>query len=93
MNVLLKRISVDPNICFGKPCIRGTRIWVSLVFGNAEIRAFQLGEDLEEDIGAKRTYPAQERIMEANRAYFRDLVTMYKDDWVHEYQYWQRMGR
>ena len=31
MNALLKRISVDPNICFGKPCIRGTRIWVSLV--------------------------------------------------------------
>jgi uncharacterized protein (DUF433 family) len=31
MNKLLKRISVDPNICFGKPCIRGTRIWVSLV--------------------------------------------------------------
>ena len=31
MNTLLKRISVDPNICFGKPCIRGTRIWVSLV--------------------------------------------------------------
>ena len=31
MNSLLKRISVDPNICFGKPCIRGTRIWVSLI--------------------------------------------------------------
>jgi uncharacterized protein (DUF433 family) len=31
MNALLQRISVDPNICFGKPCIRGTRIWVSLV--------------------------------------------------------------
>lgn len=30
MNPLLKRITVDPNICFGKPCIRGTRIWVSL---------------------------------------------------------------
>jgi uncharacterized protein (DUF433 family) len=28
---LLHRISIDPNICFGKPCIRGTRIWVSLV--------------------------------------------------------------
>jgi uncharacterized protein (DUF433 family) len=28
---LLKRISVDPNICFGKPCIRGHRIWVSLI--------------------------------------------------------------
>ena len=28
---LLSRISIDPNICFGKPCIRGHRIWVSLV--------------------------------------------------------------
>ncbi len=28
---LLNRISVDPNVCFGKPCIRGTRIWVSLI--------------------------------------------------------------
>jgi uncharacterized protein (DUF433 family) len=28
---LLQRISIDPNVCFGKPCIRGTRIWVSLV--------------------------------------------------------------
>ena len=28
---LLTNISVDPNVCFGKPCIRGTRIWVSLV--------------------------------------------------------------
>ena len=28
---LLARISVDPNVCFGKPCIRGHRIWVSLV--------------------------------------------------------------
>ncbi len=31
MNQLFKRISVDPNVCFGKPCIRGTRIWVSLI--------------------------------------------------------------
>jgi uncharacterized protein (DUF433 family) len=31
MNPLLDRIAVDPNICFGKPCIRGTRIWVSLI--------------------------------------------------------------
>ena len=28
---LLARISVNPNICFGKPCIRGHRIWVSLI--------------------------------------------------------------
>lgn len=31
MNPLLQRISINPNICFGKPCIRGTRIWVSLI--------------------------------------------------------------
>jgi uncharacterized protein (DUF433 family) len=31
MNPLLERISVDQNVCFGKPCIRGTRLWVSLL--------------------------------------------------------------
>ena len=30
MNPLLERISIDPRICGGKPCIRGTCIWVSL---------------------------------------------------------------
>lgn len=28
---LLSRISIDPNICFGKPCIKGHQIWVSLI--------------------------------------------------------------
>ena len=28
---LLARISIDPKICFGKPCIKGHRIWVSLI--------------------------------------------------------------
>lgn len=27
----LDRISIDPHVCFGKPCIKGTRIWVSLI--------------------------------------------------------------
>jgi uncharacterized protein (DUF433 family) len=31
MNPLLERISINPQVCFGKPCIRGTRIWVSLI--------------------------------------------------------------
>ncbi len=31
---LFARISVDPNVCFGRPCIRGTRIWVSLILEN-----------------------------------------------------------
>ncbi len=28
---VLERISVNPRICFGKPCIKGHRIWVSLI--------------------------------------------------------------
>ncbi len=28
---LLHRIVIDPEICFGKPCIRGHRIWVSMI--------------------------------------------------------------
>ena len=28
---LLARISIDPRVCFGKPCIREHRIWVSLI--------------------------------------------------------------
>lgn len=28
---LLERIWIDPNRCGGKPCIRGHRIWVSLI--------------------------------------------------------------
>lgn len=31
MNELLGRISVAPAACHGKPCIRGTWIWVSLL--------------------------------------------------------------
>ena len=31
---LLARIVVDPRICFGKPTIRGHRIWVSLILGH-----------------------------------------------------------
>lgn len=28
---LLSRISINPHVCFGKPCIKGHRIWVSLI--------------------------------------------------------------
>jgi uncharacterized protein (DUF433 family) len=31
MNEILSRIAVDPQVCFGKPCIRGTRIRFSLL--------------------------------------------------------------
>ena len=28
---LLQRISVDPDVCGGKPCVRGTRIYVATI--------------------------------------------------------------
>ncbi|MDE2993361.1 MAG: DUF433 domain-containing protein [Chloroflexota bacterium] len=31
---LLDRISIDPRICHGEPCIRGTCIFVSIILDN-----------------------------------------------------------
>ena len=31
--MLLKRITIDPNVCTGKPCIRGLRFPVSRLLG------------------------------------------------------------
>jgi uncharacterized protein (DUF433 family) len=28
---LLQRVSVDPAVCAGKPCIRGTRIYIAII--------------------------------------------------------------
>jgi uncharacterized protein (DUF433 family) len=30
---LLGRVVTDPGVCFGKPTVLGTRIWVGLVLG------------------------------------------------------------
>lgn len=50
---LLSRISIDPNICFGKPCIKGHRISVALILdllaGGETIEAI-----LEEYTGIER---------------------------------------
>lgn len=62
---LLARISIDPNVCFGKPCIRGHRIWVSLILdllaGGADIQ--EILDDypglVEEDIRACIAYGAE----------------------------------
>ena len=62
---LLKRISVDPNVCFGKACIRGTRIWVSLVVDNlaegiSEAELLQAYPQLQpEDIRAALAFAAE----------------------------------
>jgi len=64
-NPLLQRISIDPNICFGKPRIRGTRIWVSLIldFLANGMTVKELLEEYpqltEEDIRAAIAYGAE----------------------------------
>ncbi len=62
---LLSRITIDPNMCFGKPCIRGHRIWVSLILdlladgmGTEEILREYPGLD-ETDIRACIAYGAE----------------------------------
>lgn len=34
MDMPLERITVNPNVCHGKACIRGTRIMVSVILDN-----------------------------------------------------------
>lgn len=34
MNQLLERISINPHVCHGKACIKGTRIMVSVLLDN-----------------------------------------------------------
>ena len=65
MSPLLDRISIDPAVCGGKPCIRGTRIWVSLILDlladgtpEAELRA-EYPQLAREDILAAIAYGAE----------------------------------
>ena len=34
MNEWVDRIATDPNVCHGKPCVRGTRIMVAVILDN-----------------------------------------------------------
>jgi len=76
MNPLLERISIDPNVCFGKPCIRGTRIWVSLIldFLASGMSVQEVLDEYphlkEEDIRACIAYGA-----EMSRERYVDIVT------------------
>ena len=49
MKELIKRIICDPNICNGKPCIKGTRIPVHII-----LDLLSAGENFE---GIKKAYP------------------------------------
>lgn len=69
---LLERISINPAVCFGKPCIKGTRIWVSLLLDllaggmSAEAILKEYPHLTQDDIRAAITYgseAARERII------------------------------
>jgi uncharacterized protein (DUF433 family) len=65
MTTPLDRISIDPQVCFGKPCIKGTRIWVSLILdflanGESEAQILAVYPQLEpDDIRAALAYAAE----------------------------------
>jgi uncharacterized protein (DUF433 family) len=48
-----KRISIDPRVCHGKPCIKGTRIMVSII-----LDYLRAGESREEILRQYRTLKA-----------------------------------
>jgi uncharacterized protein (DUF433 family) len=61
----LDRITIDPQVCGGKPCIKGTRIWVSLILDllaggrtEAEVRA-EYPQLTHDDILAAIAYGAE----------------------------------
>ena len=61
----LDRVSIDPEVCGGKPCIKGTRIWVSLILDllagglpEVELRA-QYPQLTHEDVLAAIAYGAE----------------------------------
>jgi hypothetical protein len=56
-------------------------------------KSVRLGEKLAEDIRTKRVYIKQSRIHEQNGKYFRQLVNMNKDEWIHEYKFWSRASK
>jgi uncharacterized protein (DUF433 family) len=59
-----ERISVDPNICHGRVCIKGTRVMVSVVLDNLaageSIEDIMRGYHLDrEDVQAAMRYAAE----------------------------------
>ncbi len=62
---LLDRISIDPAVCGGKPCIRGHRIWVSLILDflasgmSAEEILREYPQLIQEDIRACVAYGSE----------------------------------
>ena len=67
MNHWRDRISVDPDVCHGKVCIKGTRIMVSIILDNLAV-----GEEVSTIL---RSYPTlQAEDIQAALQYASELV-------------------
>jgi multimeric flavodoxin WrbA len=58
----------------------------------AEKEAKALGKKLAEAIRTKWSDPAQEKILNERKEYFKRMVMFNKDLWKHEYDYWKGLG-
>lgn len=54
--------------------------------------ASALGQALVTAIREKQQYPDQIKSMESQKQYFRKLITLHKDDWPYEHQFWSNQS-
>jgi uncharacterized protein (DUF433 family) len=60
-------VTVDPEVCHGKPCVKGTRVMVSVILANLAV-----GQTPEEIV---ESYPSVTReAIQASLAYAADLA-------------------
>jgi uncharacterized protein (DUF433 family) len=60
-------VTVDPEVCHGKPCVKGTRVMVSVILDNLAV-----GQTPEEIV---ESYPSVTReAIQASLAYAADLA-------------------
>ena len=80
---------------FGSFITGGTGVSVKQgikTFVSAETKAFRLGATLADNIREKKNYVNQRKRFKDNRKYFQDLVKFNKDEWTHEYEYWDKLN-
>ena len=71
----MDRISIDPDVCSGKPCIRGTRVMVSNILGlfasaySVERILANYPSITQEDIAAALRYAAE--MIDEEKVYLR----------------------
>ena len=54
--------------------------------------AVRLGRKFAQDIGRRKEYPAQTRVIKKGMAHFGRIIGMRKDHWRGEYAYWKEKG-